>query len=109
MAYGWRGEGLSGDGELERMRFARRADSIGRTYQDDSERSSRRKANERRRGWRGNLDGLGQHVNDARRLNRYDQGGQHLNDHYRLNRHDRSGNFPPEQLRPLINGKANFV
>jgi|SRR5271165_1537849 len=46
MAYGWRGEGLSSEGEPERMRFASRADSIGRTYQDDSERSSRRKANE---------------------------------------------------------------
>jgi hypothetical protein len=31
------GEGLSSEGELERMRFAVRADSIGRTYQDDSE------------------------------------------------------------------------
>src|ERR1700731_1055706 len=28
-----------------------RADSIGRTYQDDSERSSRRKANEAETGW----------------------------------------------------------
>jgi hypothetical protein len=34
------------EGEPERMRFAGRADSIGRTYWDDSERSSRRKANE---------------------------------------------------------------
>ena len=33
------------------MRFAGRADSIGRTYQDDSERSSRRKANEAETGW----------------------------------------------------------
>ena len=32
------------------MRFAGRADSIGRTYQDDSERSSRRKANEAETG-----------------------------------------------------------
>src|SRR5271166_2821323 len=32
------------------MRFACRADSIGRTYQDDSERSSRRKANEAETG-----------------------------------------------------------
>ena len=32
MAYGWRGEGLSSEGELERMRFAGRADSIGRSY-----------------------------------------------------------------------------
>jgi len=44
MAYGWRGEGLSSEGEPERM--SGRADSIGRTYQDDSEQSSRRKANE---------------------------------------------------------------
>src|SRR6266481_1554675 len=51
MAYGWRGEGLSSEGEPERMRFASRADSIGRTYQDDSERSSRRKANEAETGW----------------------------------------------------------
>src|SRR5258705_4049374 len=51
MAYGWRGEGLSSEGEPERMRFAARADSIGRTYQDDSERSSRRKANEAETGW----------------------------------------------------------
>ena len=41
---GWRGEGLSSEGEPERM--SGRADSIGRTYQDDSEQSSRRKANE---------------------------------------------------------------
>jgi len=41
----------SGEGEPERMRFASRADSIGRTYQDDSERSSRRKANEAETGW----------------------------------------------------------
>src|ERR1700730_10373876 len=33
------------------MRFAGRADSIGPTYQDDSERSSRRKANEAETGW----------------------------------------------------------
>ena len=33
------------------MRFAGRADSIGRTYQDDSERSSRREANEAETGW----------------------------------------------------------
>ena len=45
-----RGEGLSSEGEPERMRFARRADSIGRTYQEDSERSSRRKANEAETG-----------------------------------------------------------
>jgi hypothetical protein len=32
MAYGWRGEGLSSEGEPERMRFAGRADSIGRSY-----------------------------------------------------------------------------
>src|ERR1700736_4329650 len=51
MAYGWRGEGLSSEGEPERMRFAGRADSIGRTYQDDSERSSRQKANEAETGW----------------------------------------------------------
>src|SRR6266481_7505724 len=51
MAYGWREEGLSSEGEPERMRFASRADSIGRTYQDDSERSSRRKANEAETGW----------------------------------------------------------
>jgi hypothetical protein len=51
MAYGWRGEGLSSEGEPERMRFAARADSIGGTYQDDSERSSRRKANEAETGW----------------------------------------------------------
>jgi hypothetical protein len=51
MAYGWRGEGLSSEGEPERMRFAGGADSIGRTYQDDSERSSRRKANEAETGW----------------------------------------------------------
>src|SRR5271167_4925042 len=51
MAYGWRGEGLSSEGEPKRMRFAGRADSIGRTYQDDSERSSRRKANEAETGW----------------------------------------------------------
>src|SRR5271166_930401 len=50
MAHGWRGEGLSSEGEPERMRFAGRADSIGRTYQDDSERSSRRKANEAETG-----------------------------------------------------------
>jgi hypothetical protein len=50
MAYGWRGEGLYSEGEPERMRFAARADSIGRTYQDDSERSSRRKANEAETG-----------------------------------------------------------
>src|ERR1700737_2399988 len=49
MAYGWRGEGLSSEGEPERM--SGRADSIGRTYQDDSERSSRRKANEAETGW----------------------------------------------------------
>ena len=49
MAYGWRGEGLSSEGEPERM--SDRADSIGRTYQDDSERSSRRKANEAETGW----------------------------------------------------------
>src|SRR5260370_19929 len=49
MAYGWRGEGLSSEGEPERM--SGRADSIGRTYQDDSERSSRRKANEEETGW----------------------------------------------------------
>jgi hypothetical protein len=48
MAYGWRGEGLSNEGEPERM--SGRADSIGRTYQDDSERSSRRKANEAETG-----------------------------------------------------------
>src|ERR1700730_16285761 len=51
MAYGWRGEGLSSEGEPERMTVADRADSIGRTYQDDSERSSRRKANEAETGW----------------------------------------------------------
>src|ERR1700757_3100954 len=51
MAYGWRRESLSSEGEPERMRFAGRADSIGRTYQDDSERSSRRKANEAETGW----------------------------------------------------------
>ena len=51
MAYGWRGEGLSSEGEPERMTVAGRADSIGRTYQDDSERSSRRKANEAETGW----------------------------------------------------------
>jgi hypothetical protein len=39
------------EGEPERMRFAGRADSIGRIYQDDSERSSRRKANEAETGW----------------------------------------------------------
>jgi uncharacterized protein YbjQ (UPF0145 family) len=50
MAYGWRGEGLSSEGEPERMRVAGRADSIGRTYQDDSERSSRRKAHEAETG-----------------------------------------------------------
>src|SRR4029077_13945907 len=49
MAYGWRGVGLSSEGEPERM--SGRADSIGRTYQDDSERSSRRKANEAETGW----------------------------------------------------------
>ena len=49
MAYGWRGEGLSSEGEPERM--SGRADSIGRTYQDDSERSSRQKANEVETGW----------------------------------------------------------
>ena len=38
------------EGEPERMRFAGRADSIGRTYQDDSERSSRRKAHEAETG-----------------------------------------------------------
>jgi hypothetical protein len=51
MAYGWRGEGLSSEGEPERMRFAGRADSIGRTNQDDSERSSCRKRMRRRTGW----------------------------------------------------------
>src|SRR5260370_20420767 len=51
MAYGWRGEGMSSEGEPERMRVAGREDSIGRTYQDDSERSSRRKANEAETGW----------------------------------------------------------
>jgi len=46
MAYGWRGEGLSSEGEPERMRFAGRADSTGRTHQADSERSPGRRANE---------------------------------------------------------------
>jgi hypothetical protein len=46
---GWRGEGVSSEGEPERM--SGRADSIGRTYQDDSERSFRRKANEAETGW----------------------------------------------------------
>ena len=45
-----RGEGLSSEGEPERMRFTGRADSIGGTYQGDSERSSRRKANEAETG-----------------------------------------------------------
>src|ERR1700746_614260 len=36
------GEGPSSEGEPERMRVAGRADSIGRTYQDDSDRSFRR-------------------------------------------------------------------
>src|ERR1700680_1811695 len=49
MAYGWWGEGLSSEGEPERI--SGRADSSGRTYQDDSERSSRRKANEAETGW----------------------------------------------------------
>jgi len=43
------GRSLSSEGEPERMNG--RADSIGRTYQDDSERSSRRKANEAETGW----------------------------------------------------------
>src|SRR6516225_3631487 len=34
------------EGEPERMRFASRADSSGRTHQDDSERSQGRRANE---------------------------------------------------------------
>src|SRR6202011_5844601 len=34
------------EGEPERMRFARRADSFGRIHQDDSERSPGRRANE---------------------------------------------------------------
>ena len=34
------------EGEPERMRFASRADSFGRTHQDDSERSPGRRANE---------------------------------------------------------------
>ena len=40
---------MSSEGEPERM--SGRADSIGRTYQDDSERSFRRKANEAETGW----------------------------------------------------------
>jgi hypothetical protein len=40
---------VSSEGEPERM--SGRADSIGRTYQDDSERSFRRKANEAETGW----------------------------------------------------------
>ena len=44
------GEGLSSEGEPERMRVASRADSIGRTYQDDSEHHPAGKRMRRRRG-----------------------------------------------------------